>query len=267
MTTRAAARVWTGVALPSALAAAVLLSPASPAAAVAGGCDPAFEIVDHRGAHDLQDENTLPAIVAGARRGESVELDVRVTSDGRTLLMHDAKFDRTTNGTGLVAETTFAQARSYVTEPGGETVPTLLEALRTARPYDVDVYLDVKSSEHDLLALTAQLIRRTGMVDSALVTTRNKEMTRVAPDIHLQWKPEGPAPTLEEVVDRGVESLSLFPPQMSHELVDGARVAGVEVHSRLVSDRAGFDAATQYQIQGALTNTPIRLGDYCAGTA
>ncbi len=236
----------------------------APAAArVAGGCESSFEVVDHRGAHHKWDENTVPAITAAARRGESVELDVRATVDARLVLMHDATIDRTTTGSGWVAATTFQQLRTYLTEPGGEVVPTLREAMRAAGPFGIDVYLDVKDKSDAVLLAVAQVIRRSGMVDRTLVTSWNGKMRLLAADIDRQWKPDGPAPTAAEVVDRGVESVGLFPQQMSEYLIDSLRAADIEVHSRLVSTVPAWDRVTAYAIQGALTNAPVGLTKYC----
>jgi glycerophosphoryl diester phosphodiesterase len=62
--------------------------------------------VGHRGARDLAPENTLAGIRLAARLGAPwVELDVKLTSDGRPILMHDDTLERTTNAAGKVAET------------------------------------------------------------------------------------------------------------------------------------------------------------------
>src|SRR5580693_4731176 len=69
-------------------------------------------VIAHRGEHRAHPENTLPAFQAAIDAGaDFFELDVRTTSDGRLVLMHDAKVDRTTNGTGLVRQMTFDQIR------------------------------------------------------------------------------------------------------------------------------------------------------------
>src|SRR5271156_4618615 len=69
-------------------------------------------VIAHRGEHRAHPENTLPAFQAAIEAGaDFFELDVRTTSDGRLILMHDAKVDRTTNGSGTVREMTFEQIR------------------------------------------------------------------------------------------------------------------------------------------------------------
>jgi len=64
------------------------------------------EIVCHRGACKIAPENTLPAAQAAWSAGfDYVEIDVRETSDGDLVVLHDADLTRTTNGAGPVAET------------------------------------------------------------------------------------------------------------------------------------------------------------------
>ena len=109
-------------------------------------------LIAHRGGSGLAPENTLPAFLNGAGRwgADMLELDVQASADGRCIVMHDALVDRTTDGTGPVAEMTFAQLRELdagyrFTADGGATfpfrgqgvrIPTIeevLEALPTMR--------------------------------------------------------------------------------------------------------------------------------------
>src|SRR5437899_10965641 len=67
--------------------------------------------VGHRGMVQTHPENTLPGFEACLRAKVSFELDVRRTRDGRLVVLHDATLDRTTTGTGLVADATFDEIR------------------------------------------------------------------------------------------------------------------------------------------------------------
>jgi len=61
-------------------------------------------IVAHRGLHDKHVENTLGAFKAGWESGiEWCECDVHFSSDGVAVVIHDDTVDRTTSGTGFVA--------------------------------------------------------------------------------------------------------------------------------------------------------------------
>jgi len=108
-------------------------------------------VIAHRGEHLSHTENTLPAFQAAIEAGaDYFELDVRTTSDGKLVLMHDATVDRTTNGKGRVSELTFDDIRAL--RAGSEVIPTFEEALALARGR-IQVYVDCKQiSVADLIA-------------------------------------------------------------------------------------------------------------------
>lgn len=77
-----------------------------------------------------------------------IETDVRETADGVLVLLHDDTVDRTTNGTGLLAEMTLAEAKALrLKDNDGRLtdyrIPTLDEALAAMRNKTV-LQLDVK---------------------------------------------------------------------------------------------------------------------------
>lgn len=70
-------------------------------------------IYGHRGARFEAPENTIPGFAYARSLGlTAVEFDVRMTSDGRLVVIHDGTVDRTTDGTGRVADLTFDQIRA-----------------------------------------------------------------------------------------------------------------------------------------------------------
>src|SRR5688572_15046907 len=96
--------------------------------------------IAHRGSSLFAPENTLAACFAAEGKADLVEVDVRVSSDGKLVLMHDASVDRTTDGTGAVSGKTLAQlklldAGSWFA-PGfaGERIPLLEEMLTNTLP-------------------------------------------------------------------------------------------------------------------------------------
>lgn len=101
-------------------------------------------VIAHRGEHLHHTENTIPAFRTAVEVGaDFFEVDVRTTSDGRLVLMHDGRVDRTSNGHGEVAKMTFAEIRAL--EAGKDTrVPTLDEAMDAAGAH-AGLYLDCKS--------------------------------------------------------------------------------------------------------------------------
>ena len=62
------------------------------------------QVVAHRGSSHEKPEHTLAAYVAALDTGaEGLECDVRLTSDGHLVCVHDRRIDRTTNGSGAVS--------------------------------------------------------------------------------------------------------------------------------------------------------------------
>jgi len=96
-------------------------------------------IVAHRGLDEHALENTVPALAAALDLGLAVEFDVRFTADREVVVIHDATVDRTTNGTGGVADMSLSEIQDldagswFSPRFAGERVPTLAELLACAQ--------------------------------------------------------------------------------------------------------------------------------------
>jgi glycerophosphoryl diester phosphodiesterase len=88
--------------------------------------------IGHHSARGHAPENTLAAIERGiALHAHLVEFDVRATSDGQLVLLHDATLDRTTNGHGPIADQFWSDVKQ-LTGGDGQPLPLLTDALRAA---------------------------------------------------------------------------------------------------------------------------------------
>lgn len=128
-------------------ALAITASLASTSAVHAAPDSPASNVVlvAHRGAVGPgQPENTLAAFRQAIAGGaEAIEIDLRGTKDGEIVVIHDATVDRTTNGSGAVADQTLAQLRQL--DAGrGERIPTYQEVLRLVSGTGIVLLLDIK---------------------------------------------------------------------------------------------------------------------------
>jgi glycerophosphoryl diester phosphodiesterase len=86
-------------------------------------------IYAHRGASIEKPENTLAAFRRAIELGApGIEIDVHLTADGVPVVIHDGSVNRTTNGTGLVAELTLAEIQTF-DAGNGERIPTLAQTL------------------------------------------------------------------------------------------------------------------------------------------
>jgi len=94
-------------------------------------------LIAHRGGRGLKPENTLAAFLDAAElwRADMIELDVRATADGHCVVIHDATVDRTTNGTGPVADMSLAEIQELdagyrFTADNGKTFPFRGQGIR-----------------------------------------------------------------------------------------------------------------------------------------
>lgn len=119
-------------------------------------------------------ENSLPAIRESISDGvEILEIDLRLTSDGELVLMHDDKLDRTTTGKGRVAEHTLAEIKElHLLDPDGkiteERVPTFREAMEAMKGH-VMVNLDkLPVTDRAKMDAAMKVLRETGTVNHAI---------------------------------------------------------------------------------------------------
>ena len=109
------------------------------------------KVIGHRGARAYAPENTVVSIETASSLGvEWVELDVKLTKDGIPIIFHDEELGRTTNGTGLVAQTTYEDLRdldsgSWFGDSFVQTrIPTLEEAVDVILKHNLGFNLEIK---------------------------------------------------------------------------------------------------------------------------
>ncbi|MEQ9072181.1 MAG: glycerophosphodiester phosphodiesterase family protein, partial [Gimesia chilikensis] len=92
-------------------------------------------IVAHRGLLKVAPENTLANFRACLELRLGFEFDVQRTRDGHLICLHDTTVNRTTDGTGKVADLTLAEIQKldagswFDSQFTGERVPTIDEVL------------------------------------------------------------------------------------------------------------------------------------------
>lgn len=115
--------------------------------ALRGALPDSPQVIAHRGGPANAPENTLAAFRhAISLDVDWIELDVRMTADGALVVIHDDTVDRTTDGSGRVAELTLAQIRA-LDAGNGERVPTFEEAIALAKEAQVGLLPEAKSPQ------------------------------------------------------------------------------------------------------------------------
>lgn len=129
----------------------------------------------HRGGFETTPENTIPAFKEAISLGaQMIEFDIQFSKDSVLVIMHDGTVDRTTNGTGTVADMTLAEIRKLDagikkgTQFAGTRVPTLDETL-ALMPKNIWLNCHLKGGTK-LGAAVANVIRKTGRAHQAFLT-------------------------------------------------------------------------------------------------
>jgi glycerophosphoryl diester phosphodiesterase len=156
-------------------------------------------LMAHRGNRVLCPENTLAAFQQALADGaDIIETDLHLTADDAFVCIHDATVDRTTDGTGEVADMTLAKLKSLSASYGraefqSERVPTLAE-LAALVPGDIALGLELKSDrflEPEVNEGLVAELDRTGVRERTVVLSfslpRLQAAQAVAPDIPIGW--------------------------------------------------------------------------------
>lgn len=84
----------------------------------------AIKVIAHRGASADVPEHTLAAYRKAIEDGaDGLECDVRLTSDGHLVCVHDRRVNRTSNGRGAVSALELADLVEASTSAPGRTPP------------------------------------------------------------------------------------------------------------------------------------------------
>lgn len=233
-----------------------------------------FLNIAHRGYSARHPENTLGAFRAAMDLGCTwLETDVRRTADGVLVLLHDATVDRTTDGTGAVADLPWEyvsglDAGSWKGEAfRGERIPTL-EQLLTVASGRAQVVIELKLP----VTYVRQAIERVGSLEafertvaSAFEWQTMVEVRRSAPHWRTTWltalRDVTPDEAIARCVGAGVHTLGPVAARTDRPLVERVHQAGLSVRCWGLGDDRGTEMRRLIElgVDGATTNHPDAL--------
>jgi glycerophosphoryl diester phosphodiesterase len=255
------------------LAAAILLLSVD---AFAVAKEPIPLVVAHRGLLQHAPENTLANFRACLELRLGFEFDVERTKDGRLICIHDGTLNRTTNGTGKVAELTLEEIRRldaggwFDTKFTGEKVPTVEEVLALVadhRQKDVLIAVDLKAEgvEQDVVRLAEKhkVLHRLLFIGRTISEPAVRERIKAA-------STKAQTATVANNSDEFSKALSAsntdcvyfryLPPKEQMEAVRGTGkrsfIAGTTVSGNVPDN---WQQAADVGIDGILTDYPLEL--------
>ncbi|MGX1268183.1 glycerophosphodiester phosphodiesterase [Streptomyces phaeoluteigriseus] len=212
--------------------------------------------IGHRGVMGVEPENTLRSFVAAERAGlDAVELDLHLSKDGALVVMHDTDVDRTTDGSGPIADHTLAELRAL--DAGlGERVPLFEEVLAAVSvPLQAEIK-DVRAAralagvmiERDL----AERVEVSSFHDEAIA-----EIARLVPGVRTALiASRYGLDVVERAVAVGAATVCLNLRRLTLEIVEEARGHGLRIIGWVVNTPEQLRLVRALGLDGATTDRP-----------
>ena len=201
-----------------------------------------MKVMAHRGYSGAYPENTMLSFREAVKVGcDAIEMDVHETRDGRLVVIHDERLDRTTDGTGRIREHT-----------SGESVGHNIE-IKTDKIY-----------YHDIERKIWATIERYGLEHKVMFSSFNHFSLRRILEISGNAVEVG-ALVLEDSIGgfpgyycQQAGFACYHPPieLLTDENVRDCKEHGVKMNVWTVNDMAGLEQLHRWGCEGIITNFP-----------
>lgn len=209
-----------------------------------------FLKIAHRGYSSSYPENTIlafeKALAAGA---DMIELDIHLSRDGRLVVIHDDRIDRTADGTGAVSGLSLTELKRHsynnrMAEHGFVEIPTLDEVIAWAGDR-VMLNIEIKNRpvpSEGIEQKLADLLRETHFTDRAIVSSFDHcalaEIKRIAGSVRTGMLYDSVWIHFEDEV----RALGVYSVHPGADAIDAgqlrwARSCGIRVYPWVIKDR------------------------------
>ena len=232
-----------------------------------------MKIFAHRGASGYAPENTLSAIKKAIEmKADGIEIDIQLTKDGKIVVIHDWKVDRTTTGRGFVYELDFGYIRSldagqwYTKDFIGEVVPTLEEVLDIL-PNDMMLNIEIKDTarkhsniEEKMLEILKKYPEKfDNIIVSSFHHDKIKKLQKLEPKLKLALLTDSEFIEIEKYLStNGLNSYSYHPEinLISKKDIEILHKNGIKVFAWTVNKEEDLDYLVKLGVDGVITNYP-----------
>ncbi|WP_069998469.1 glycerophosphodiester phosphodiesterase [Cellulosilyticum sp. I15G10I2] len=215
----------------------------------------------HRGASAYYPENTMLAFRKAIELGcDAIETDIHVSKDGRLVLIHDDKVDRTTNKKGDVKDYTFKELERM-------GVPSLEQLIVLAKRYGIILNLELKSGPEwydGIEEKIVEAVKRYHIIDTTIISSFNHyalvKCKELCPQIQIGliyveaiYKPE------KYCEYAGAEAIHPFYLTLTNQEVEALHGAGFKVRPFTVNSEGALRRMIEMDVDMIITDYPDRL--------
>lgn len=205
--------------------------------------------IGHRGAAGHAPENTLPSIERAIEFGvDVVEIDIHRSLDGHLMVIHDARVDRTTSGTGYVCDLTRAQMPE---------IPTLSEVLEAINGR-AELMIEMK-----VRGIADEVVRQAGSHRVLFASFFHSELLRIRerkPDVRTIALIDGvPVNPTAFAIEAKATHAGIGCDSLEQEQIDLLHAAGIKIFTWTVNDPRDIAHVISLGVDGVISNFPDRL--------
>jgi len=228
-----------------------------------------MKIIGHRGAAGYVAENTLASLARALELDvDGIEVDVQASRDGEPVVIHDASLERTTNGTGLVSQHSWAQLRLLRTGDG-QSIPSLREVLQfVRRRVLLNIEIKARAAVPQAVALVREFRQQQGgnpgeIIFSSFDHGSTDFVRRLDPSVSLALLVQGlPPDEIWNVAARQLAvGVNLDLASVTREFVQLAHARQLQVGVYTVNRKGDADRLRAWQVDAIFSDLPDVVAD------
>lgn len=245
-------------------------------------------VMAHRGGRGLRPENTLDAFKHAIALGVDVlDFDIHSLKDGKFVVIHDDRLERTTNGAGNVRDFNLIELQkldagynwtadnglNYPFRSQGITIPALVEVF--AEFPDTRMNIEIKQSQPETSAMLCRLIHEYNMEERVVIASFSsdiiRDFRRVCPDVATAAATGEAWPffvldllRLGKIYHPAAETMQVpgyrkGKKLLSNRFIKTAHRHNMEVYAWTINDIKEMRAMIQLGVNGIITDHPDKL--------
>ena len=238
-------------------------------------------VTAHRGFSGQHPENTLLAFSKAYELGvDCIEFDVRESSDGELIIIHDATLDRTTNGTGRVDQNTISELKrlnaSYwqgphdsgrrLSKPSTDVKIPMLEEVLTAFAGKVGLNIQVYADRQESLERIVQIYNLYDLRSSAFLMLRTFAegalVRAMSPDVAVCIGED--RANLDRHLSFGVDFIQPTKQCLTDKYIRRLAESGIPANVFFANDQQTMAWLIEQNLSGIMTDVPDVLVDLMA---
>ncbi len=204
-----------------------------------------IQVMVHRGMAIAAPENSATAIKMCAQDFcEWAEIDVRLTKDSHHVIIHDDTVERSTNGSGRVADLTLLELKKldagawFAQRFAGNRLMTLPEVLDLAKG-KINLYLDCKRIDPKRLVeevIAAGMERQVIVYDSPDVLAKVKAFSKGAVPGMTKYRPKT-MPLAAFIKNVAPAAVEIDADELNAELCQRFHAVGIKVQAKVLGEK------------------------------